>query len=180
MKQRPKKPETHPLKREIRADLRVGINVAIRATLVDAISGNKLHGWVRNLSRGGLYVDCKDGFPQNTNITVDALVREGDRAYHLKLPGWVAHAGAYGMGIQFDELEAETNSVVVSLIKQALNGLLGSLQKEDDSIFRLNLTKWEPDAPERELGVQINARDPRVFGAVQGLVQQALEDVENG
>ncbi len=180
MKQRPKKPPTHPLKREIRADLRVGINVAIRATMIDAISGEKLHGWVRNLSRGGLYVDCKDGFPQNTNITVDALVREGDRAYHLKLPGWVAHAGAYGMGIQFDDLDEETNSVVVSLIKQALNGLLDSLQKEDDSIFRLNLTKWEPDAPERELGVQINARDPRVFGAVQGLVQQALEDVESG
>lgn len=107
MGQRPRKPVTTPETRESRVPLWKMVDAHIRVAVSHVATGRKVHGWVRNLCAGGLFVEARDPFEPEAPVIVDGLVRSGDRALHLRAGGWVAHSGPGGMGIQFGQLEPE-------------------------------------------------------------------------
>lgn len=88
-------------------DIRVTVDTYIRAAVVCGASGKKVHGWVRNLSVGGLFVEAPDRFGEDEAVHVDAMARNGETVVHLKLDGWVAYVAENGMGIQFGEVSPE-------------------------------------------------------------------------
>lgn len=88
-------------------DIRVTVDTYIRVAVVHAESAKKVHGWVRNLSAGGIFVETPDRFELDDPVVVDALARADGTAVHLKVSGWVAYVADDGMGIQFAEAEAE-------------------------------------------------------------------------
>lgn len=113
---RPRKPVTTPETRDQRISIRVHVETYIRAAVVHAASGRKVHGWVRNLSPGGLFVACRDRFDPEEAVTVEALARGDGSVLHLRADGWVAFASEEGMGIQFGHLSPEMARRVADLI----------------------------------------------------------------
>jgi len=113
---RPKKPATTPETRDQRVSIRVSVDTYIRAAVVHAASGVKTHGWVRNLSAGGLFVDSQDPFDADEPVIVDALARNAGTAIHLRVNGWVAYRSEQGVGIQFGHLSPEMAERVAELI----------------------------------------------------------------
>lgn len=113
---RPRRPVSTPATRERRVDIRVTVDTYIRAAVVHGVSGKKLHGWVRNLSVGGLFVETPDRFGKEEPVHVDAMARNGETVVHLKFDGWVAYEGESGMGIQFGEVSAEMAERVSELL----------------------------------------------------------------
>jgi len=107
MGNRPRKPVTTPDTRERRVDVRASVDTYIRAAVTHEDSARKVHGWVRNLSPGGMFVETPDPLPEDARVTVDALARTDGEVVHLKIAGWVAYAGPRGLGLQFDALDDE-------------------------------------------------------------------------
>jgi len=113
---RPRKPVTTPDTRDQRIGIRVTVETYIRAAVVRVASGVKTHGWVRNLSIGGLFVDSQDPFEDDEPVIVDALARSHGAAIHLRVNGWVAYRSEGGVGIQFGHLSPEMNERLAELI----------------------------------------------------------------
>lgn len=113
---RPRKPVTTPDTRERRVHIRVAVDTYIRVAVEHCGTGRKVHGWVRNLSTGGLFVETPDRFGQDEPVLVDALGRSGETALHLRIDGWVAYVDGTGMGIQFDTLSPEMAGRVAELL----------------------------------------------------------------
>jgi len=116
--ERPKKAVTTPATRERRVGIRVDVDAYIRVALVHATTGRKVHGWVRNLSAGGLFVETREPLAIEEPVVVDALARSGETALHLKVEGWVAYSGPDGMGIQFGPLSPAMAERVADLIER--------------------------------------------------------------
>jgi hypothetical protein len=104
---RPKKHVTTHNTREQRVSVRVTVDTYVRAAVFHPATGRTTHGWVRDLSSGGLFVDAPDRFDAEEAVIVDILARSGNKSEHLRVEGWVAHSHATGMGIQFRDLEPE-------------------------------------------------------------------------
>ena len=102
--------------RDQRISIRVTVDTYIRAAVVHKASGIKGHGWVRNLSAGGLFVDSQDTFDADEPVIVDALARAGETAIHLRVDGWVAYRSPEGVGIQFGHLSPEMAERITELI----------------------------------------------------------------
>lgn len=98
MRPRPPKPVATPVTRERRTP----VPVALRAALLLYNGKEKVCGWVRRISTGGMYLQSRARFPGETEVIVEALVWEGDTARPLRLKGWVAYEDRRGMGIQFE------------------------------------------------------------------------------
>jgi hypothetical protein len=113
---RPRKPVTTPETREQRISVRVTVDTYIRAAVVHTASGRKAHGWVLNLSPGGLFVSCRDQFDREEAVLVDALARLDGEVVHLRANGWVAYVSDEGMGIQFGHLSPEMAQRLAELI----------------------------------------------------------------
>jgi hypothetical protein len=107
MGERPRKPVTTPETRAPRVPIRVTADKYIRAIVFHSATGRKIHGWVRTLGSGGMFVQARDWFDAEEAVIVDALARSSSHALHLRIEGWVAYSGAGGMGIQFGDLEPE-------------------------------------------------------------------------
>lgn len=118
MATRPRKPVTTSANRERRVAVRVSVDTYIRAAVAHEASGRRVHGWVRNLSAGGMLVDTPDALPPDAPVSVDALARCGDELIHFKAGGWVAYAGAEGLGIQFDVLEEGMATRLATLLER--------------------------------------------------------------
>jgi hypothetical protein len=95
---RPSKPVTTPATRERRTP----VPVALRAALLLYNGKEKVCGWVRRISTGGMYLQSRARFPGETEVIVETLVWEGNSARPLCLKGWVAYEDRRGMGIQFE------------------------------------------------------------------------------
>jgi PilZ domain len=100
---RPSKPVATPATRERRTP----VPVALRAALLLYNGKEKVCGWVRRISTGGMYLQSRARFPGETEVVVEALVWEGDSARPLRLKGWVAYEDRRGMGIQFEPPPAD-------------------------------------------------------------------------
>ncbi|MDH5526057.1 MAG: PilZ domain-containing protein [Nitrospirota bacterium] len=75
---------------------------AIRADVRSEDGRWAMHGWVRNLSPGGMYIESGQPIPHEAEVTVEMLARMGDQTVRMTLCGWVAHHDSRGMGIQLD------------------------------------------------------------------------------
>lgn len=118
MRPRPIKPATTPATRERRTP----VPVALRAALLLYNEREKVCGWVRRINTGGMYLQSRARFPRETEVIVEAMVWEGDRARPLSVRGWVAYEDPHGMGIQFDHPEPLTLAAlrhVVQLFESA-------------------------------------------------------------
>jgi len=118
MGNRPRKPVTTPATRERRVSLRVGVDTYIRVAVVHEPDARKVHGWVRNLSTGGMFVETADPLPIDAPVRVDALARSDGDLIHFKADGWVAYAGPNGLGIQFDDLDEAMQTRLTALIER--------------------------------------------------------------
>jgi len=114
MRTRPLKPMTAPEQRERRAHVRVPIRAAV--TLVNG--DQKVCGWVRNLSCGGMFVQADVPFPTNAEVQVDVLLREGYSVRRLRTPAWVAWSGDGGMGLQFDALTPDDLDLIIRTLQR--------------------------------------------------------------
>ncbi|MFQ5508996.1 MAG: hypothetical protein ACE5FN_06635 [Leptospirillia bacterium] len=90
MRKRPQKPPTPPEERPPRAEVPAGVRV-----FLDKVGdGEKAVGWAKNLSKGGMYIECKDGMTLDAEVSIQALARVGNTLHKIKLNGWVVHARA--------------------------------------------------------------------------------------
>jgi hypothetical protein len=115
---RPRKPMTTPSTRERRVEVRVSVDTYIRAAVTHEASARKVHGWVLNVSAGGLFVQTPDRLPADAPVRIDALARCGEELIHFKASGWVAHADPDGLGVQFDTLDDEMTRRLAVLIER--------------------------------------------------------------
>jgi PilZ domain len=115
---RPRKPVTTPSTRERRVEVRLSVDTYIRAAVSHEASARKVHGWVLNVSAGGLFIQTPDRLPADAPVRIDALARIGEELIHFKADGWVAHADPEGLGVQFDALDDEMARRLAALIER--------------------------------------------------------------
>jgi hypothetical protein len=118
MAMRPRKPVTTPASRERRVAVRVSVDTYIRAAVAHEASGRKVHGWVRNLSGGGMFVETPDRLPEDAPVRIDALARCGAELIHFKAGGWVAYSGPDGLGLQFEALDEGMAARLATLLER--------------------------------------------------------------
>ena len=93
-----------------------------RVTLsrVDAKShatiGKLLHGWMKDLSLGGMFIESDAELAPEQEVEVRTLMRHGDAAFQMKLRGWVVHRQLHGFGLQLAPPAAEEKEVLQSTI----------------------------------------------------------------
>ena len=88
----------------------------VRVFLNKVNSHEKLNGWAKNLSYGGVFIESTGKFRENTEVSIHALARTGDTVHKIQLGGWVVHTQETGLGIQFDELNREALLTVRKLV----------------------------------------------------------------
>lgn len=95
---------------------RVHVRVPIRAAVTVANGPNRVCGWVRNLSAGGMFVETDEPFARETEVQVDTLMRDGSRVHHFRTLAWVAWVSPDGMGLQFDDLSPDDYHFILSTV----------------------------------------------------------------
>lgn len=111
---RPERPATTPWNREQRA----GMRAPLRAAVFLEDGSEVIRGWVRNLSRGGAYVENKARFPDNTPVRVEFVVWRKEGPVEVIIDGWVARTDDEGMGLQFSDIDKEMIGVIDALIQE--------------------------------------------------------------
>lgn len=115
---RPHKPHATPATRE----LRVHPRVPVRGHITLTSGAQTIHGWVTNLGNGGLFLECDHPFPVEVECELTFTLRDEvlNDPVRILTRCWVAHVNETGMGIQFDELGAATQSE----LQRAVNAIL--------------------------------------------------------
>lgn len=114
MRPRPSKNFATTATRERRAHVRVPIRAAVTVANVS----NRVCGWVRNLSAGGMFVETGEPFPKETEVQVNTLMRDGDRVHHFRTAAWVAWVSPEGMGLQFDNLSPDDYHFILRTVSR--------------------------------------------------------------
>lgn len=112
---RPIKPVTSSASRERRAAPRVPLRVGVSL----AAGTLKVHGWVRDLSLGGCFLETRTPLPANARIDLEGLVRDGGRLIRLAAGGWVVRVTPTGMAIQFDCMDVATRTHLDRMVAEA-------------------------------------------------------------
>ena len=115
-RKRPRKKQSTPGNRDRRADVRVPLRAAVYLSGGDEL----VRGWVRNLSQGGVFVECKARFPEETEVCLEFMVWEGETPMGVTIAGWVARTDDEGMGIQFAPATPEMVAQIGRLLTQFL------------------------------------------------------------
>lgn len=99
MRERPSMPVATPETRSPRAPVPAGW---MRA-LVNTIDGESaMHGWVRTIANGGMYVQTNVPMPRNAEVGIVFQARQGNSTRSIKALGWVVYQDGQGIGLQFD------------------------------------------------------------------------------
>jgi c-di-GMP-binding flagellar brake protein YcgR len=82
------------------------------AASVGAPDGERLHGWVRNLSLGGMFVETDGRLPVGSRCEIALLLHDGedDRAGHAL--GEVVRVDDDGMAVQFLRMSPADDAAV--------------------------------------------------------------------
>jgi len=105
-----------------RAHLRLtNLRVPIRAKVSFVATDDVVHGWVKNISEGGMFIDRIFDVPVGTEVFLEALVRDGDRPYQLKVRGHVVRFEAAGTAVRFGQLEKTLRDVIRRLVATGAN-----------------------------------------------------------
>ena len=97
---------------EQREHHRVPISFTVTCIQADASS---FEGQARDVSVGGLFVECERSLAFGTQLTI---VAKGLAARELRLPAVVRWAEPRGFGVQFGLLGAYATHVIVELVKK--------------------------------------------------------------
>lgn len=94
------------------------MDAPLRAAVFLEDGSEVVRGWVRNLSRGGAYIENKARFPDETPVRIEFVVWSDDSATEVIIDGWVARTDDEGMGLQFSDLDEPMLKVIDSLIQE--------------------------------------------------------------
>lgn len=111
---RPERPATTPWNREQRA----GVRAPLRAAVFLDDGTEVIRGWVRNLSRGGAYVENKARFPVDTAVRIEFVVWRDEGPVEVIVDGWVARTDSEGMGLQFSDIDQDMLELIDGLIQE--------------------------------------------------------------
>jgi len=101
---------------------RVSPRVQVRAAVRVENGARPLHGRLRNLSTGGMYVETGVRIPPGTSVVLETLAWEDGTAHLIRIGGWVAHADDDGCGIRFDPPDDRTGKLLTHLVGRFLVG----------------------------------------------------------
>ena len=91
------------------------IPVHLGVTCVPGV-GEAIEGSVKDLSLGGMFVECDKQLPFGSQVT---LVLTGVAARELRLPAIVRWSKKHGFGVQFGLLGAYATHAIVDLVKKS-------------------------------------------------------------
>lgn len=94
--------------------------VDVRANIIVWADGREIKARMRDISKGGMYVECHPPLPEGTPCTAEFGVRDGDGVKIHNLTGRVAHSESWGMGIAFDMLPADTQKAVDMIVESEI------------------------------------------------------------
>jgi hypothetical protein len=98
---------------EQRKHHRVPVQIAVTCIPSD---GEAIEGSVKDISVGGMFVECEKQLPFATIVT---LVLKGVVARELRLPAVVRWSEKHGFGVQFGLLGAYATHAIVDLVKKS-------------------------------------------------------------
>lgn len=99
MRERPTVPTVTPETRAPRAPVPPGW---MRA-LVNTIDGSAaMHGWVRTIADGGMFVETNMPMPRDAEVGIVFQARQGNSTRSVRALGWVVYQDGKGVGLQFD------------------------------------------------------------------------------
>jgi len=95
---------------------RVNISLPVRVHFRD---GGYISGVAVNISCGGLFIQTSfSGWREGcADVRLKLPTADGDRS--VRLPGFIVHCCADGMGLMFRELDAEAEAIVARLVQTA-------------------------------------------------------------
>jgi hypothetical protein len=97
---------------EKRVHVRIPIDVAVTCELTD---GSEVYGVAKDISVGGMYVECRESVPFGAKLTVvGKLPGLPDQA---RLPGVVRWSKEGGFGVQFGLLGARETHAITQLMR---------------------------------------------------------------
>ncbi len=80
-------------------------------------------GAIRDISMGGVFFETGAIVPPvNSFVILGLQVQEGDRFRYYRLPAHVTHVEENGVGLKFDEFDAETVAALRSALLSAGDG----------------------------------------------------------
>jgi len=82
------------------------------AASVGAPDGERMHGWVRNLSLGGMFVETEGRLPVGTRCEVALLLHDGEDDRAARAIGEVVRVAEDGMAVQFLRMAPADDSAV--------------------------------------------------------------------
>lgn len=91
------------------------VPVSLSVTCVDE-EGESFEGSVKDLSFGGLFIECEEQLPFGKKLT---LVISGVVSRELRLPAVVRWSEERGFGVQFGLLGAYATHAIVDLVKKS-------------------------------------------------------------
>jgi type IV pilus assembly protein PilZ len=98
---------------EKRRHARVQVDLPVTCTTSD---GSAAGGIARDLSLGGLFIECSDDFPFGTELTITIRIPGGfDES---RMPGVVRWNKPGGIGVQFGLLGAKETHLLAELMRQ--------------------------------------------------------------
>ncbi|MDH5526060.1 MAG: hypothetical protein OEY97_01975 [Nitrospirota bacterium] len=100
MRKRPILPIVTPETRAPRAPL---TDDRIRADVRTVDGVWSLHGWVRTLAPGGMYVESRLPIPPDAEVNINCVVSHRGETLRINLLGWVVYQDTSGVAFQFDE-----------------------------------------------------------------------------
>jgi PilZ domain len=92
---------------------RVPVDLGVTCIATD---GAAIEGSVKDISVGGMFVECEKQLPFASTVT---LVLQGVAARELRLPGVVRWSEKHGFGIQFGLLGAYATHAIVDFVKKS-------------------------------------------------------------
>ncbi|MDH5526059.1 MAG: hypothetical protein OEY97_01970 [Nitrospirota bacterium] len=71
--------------------------------LVNTIDGQSaMHGWVRTIGSGGMFVETNVPMPRDAEVGIVFQAKQGSATRSVKALGWVVYQDSSGVGLQFD------------------------------------------------------------------------------
>ena len=88
----------------------------------ELISGEaKLHGQVNDVSMRGLFLHCKEHFPEKTECTVELYLAE--HALCISAKGRIVRRFEDGMGVEFTEIDLDSFEHLRNLVRMNANNV---------------------------------------------------------
>ena len=101
-------------------DARASVRVPIRMPATLDVAGERIMGWVTNMSLGGMFIECHRQLPRFTQLKLNARIREGETAVEIHVHARVAHANEKGLGVEFVDVDAQAAQIILRTYQRFL------------------------------------------------------------